>query len=159
MKGFLVLLLFLIFSFNMEAQHDSIPVFTGRFNALIKDSDWFRNWISGDVPELDDVLKKRLMAIDTSHIRIAVFLGTWCSDSKAHIPYFLHLAKMFHWNHELIGVNRDKECPFEKKDCKNWDIVYVPTFVMYRNEIEIGRVVENPQRSLAEDLAEIFSKP
>jgi hypothetical protein len=56
-------------------------------------------------------------------------------------------------------VNREKECPFEKKDCKTWDIAYVPTFVVYRNDIEIGRIVENPQRSLAEDFDEIFSKP
>ena len=143
----------------MEAQHDSIPVFTGRFNALITDSEWFRNWISGDMPVLDDALKNRLMALDTAQIRINVFLGTWCSDSKVHVPQFLHLATMFKWNYELIGVNREKECPFEKKECKNWDIAYVPTFVVYRNDIEIGRIVENPQRSLAEDLAEFFSKP
>lgn len=143
----------------MEAQNDSIPMFTGRFNALITDSDWFRNWISGDLPVLDEAMKNRLMALDTTHVNINVFLGTWCSDSKVHVPLFLHLANTFGWKYELIGVNREKECPFEKKDCKSWDIAYVPTFVVYRNGIEIGRIVENPQHSLAEDLAEIFLKP
>jgi hypothetical protein len=111
------------------------------------------------MPVLDDAPKNRLMALDTTQIRINVFLGTWCSDSKLHVPQFLHLANMFGWKYELIGVNREKECPFEKKDCKTWDIAYVPTFVVYRNDIEIGRIVENPQRSLAEDFDEIFSKP
>ena len=159
MKHALFTVLLLILHCTMEAQNDSIPVFTGRFNVLITDSEWFRNWISGDMPVLDDALKNRLMALDTTQIRINVFLGTWCSDSKLHVPQFLHLANMFGWKYELIGVNREKECPFEKKDCKTWDIAYVPTFVVYRNDIEIGRIVENPQRSLAEDFDEIFSKP
>jgi len=159
MKHALFTVLLLILHCTMEAQNDSIPVFTGRFNVLITDSEWFRNWISGDMPVLDDAPKNRLMALDTTQIRINVFLGTWCSDSKLHVPQFLHLANMFGWKYELIGVNREKECPFEKKDCKTWDIAYVPTFVVYRNDIEIGRIVENPQRSLAEDFDEIFSKP
>ena len=159
MKQALFTVLLLILHCTMEAQNDSIPVFTGRFNVLITDSEWFRNWISGDMPVLDEALKNRLMALDTTQIRINVFLGTWCSDSKLHVPQFLHLANMFGWKYELIGVNREKECPFEKKDCKTWDIAYVPTFVVYRNDIEIGRIVENPQRSLAEDFDEIFSKP
>lgn len=159
MKRGLFIILLLIFHCTMEAQHDSIPVFTGRFNALITESEWFQNWISDDVYTFDDALKNRLLALDTSHLRISVFLGTWCSDSKMHVPPFLKLAEMFDWNYELIGVNREKECPFEKKDCKNWDIAYVPTFVIYRNEIEIGRIVENPKRSMAEDLYDIFSKP
>lgn len=143
----------------MEAQNDSVPMFTGRFNVLITESEWFRNWISGDILVLDEAMKNRLMAMDTTHVNINVFLGTWCSDSKVHVPQFLHLANTFGWKYELIGVNRDKECPFEKKDCKSWDIAYVPTFVVYRNGIEIGRIVENPKRSLAEDFHEIFSKP
>ena len=159
MKHALFTVLLLILYCTMEAQNDSIPVFTGRFNLLVTDSEWFRNWISGDMPVLDDALKNRLMALDTTQIRINVFLGTWCSDSKLHVPQFLHLANMFGWKYELIGVNREKECPFEKKECKTWDIAYVPTFVVYRNDIEIGRIVENPQRSLAEDFDEIFSKP
>jgi hypothetical protein len=140
----------------MEAQNDSVPVFTGRFNSLITESEWFRNWILGDALVLDDALNSRLGSLNAEHIHIKVYLGTWCSDSKVHVPHFLQLANMFQWKYELIGVNREKECPFEKKDCKNWDIAYVPTFVVYRNEIEIGRIVENPQRSLAEDLAGII---
>ena len=159
MKHALFTVLLLIFHCTMEAQNDSIPVFTGRFNVLITESEWFRNWISGDMPVLDDALKNRLMALDTTQIRINVFLGTWCSDSQVHVPQFLHLANIFGWKYELIGVNREKECPFEKKECKSWDILYVPTFVVYRNDIEIGRIVENPQHSLAEDFDEIFSNP
>jgi hypothetical protein len=159
MKHALFTVFLLIFHCTMEAQNDSVPVFTGRFNSLITESEWFRNWISGDIPVLDDALKNRLTAMNTTQIRINVFLGTWCSDSKVHLPYFLHLATIFKWNYELIGVNREKECPFEKKECKSWDIAYVPTFVVYRNDIEIGRIVENPQHSLAEDFDKIFSKP
>ncbi len=143
----------------MDAQHDSVPVFTGRFNSLITESEWFRNWIAGEGIEINDVQKKQLMANDASNIHISVFLGTWCSDSKMHVPPFLQLAEMVGWKHELIGVNREKECPFEKKDCKSWDISYLPTFVVYRNEQELGRIVENPQKTLAEDFLTILSKP
>ena len=57
----------------MEAQHDSVPVFTGRFNTLITDSEWFRTWIVADEPELGDALKNRLEKSDTSQIRIQVY--------------------------------------------------------------------------------------
>jgi len=156
--GFFIFL-FIIIHTTMEAQHDSIPVFTGRFNSIITESEWFRNWIAGEESEIADALKHRLANRDTKQIQIQVYLGTWCSDSKTHVPQFIRLADVFGWKYELIGVNREKECPFDKKECKNWDIAYVPTFVVLRNGIEIGRIIENPQKSLAEDLDEIFSKP
>jgi hypothetical protein len=56
-----------------------------------------------------------------------------------------------------VGINREKECPFDKKECKNWDIKFVPTFIVFKENLEVGRIIESPQKSIEEDLLKIMN--
>ena len=93
-----------------------------------------------------------------SETTITVALATWCSDSKQHIPRLLKAldaAGNRRLHIQLIGIGRGLREPAEA--IKRLNIVRVPTVIVERNGIELGRIVENPiGRTMEEDLAAIL---
>ena len=89
---------------------------------------------------------------------IVVFYGAWCTDSHREIPRFLKIIETVN-NKEITvtdyGVNRQKQDELGKFEI--YGIEFVPTFIVIRNGIELGRIIERPDRSLAENLAAIMS--
>ena len=89
---------------------------------------------------------------------IVVFYGAWCTDSHREIPRFLKIIETVD-NQDITvtdyDVNRQKQDELGKFEI--YGIEFVPTFIVIRNGIELGRIIERPDRSLAEDLAAIMS--
>ena len=87
-------------------------------------------------------------------LTVKVFFGTWCHDSEREVP---RLLKAFN-NHansiELIALDYNKSEPLGLADKAK--IKFTPTFVVYHNNIEIGRIIERPKISLAEDILELY---
>jgi hypothetical protein len=141
----------------MNAQNDTVPVVTGKYSILITESQWFKDWLSSSngtfKPDVVERIKQNAMGVE-----VVIYLGTWCDDSRLHVPKMLDILNESNIPYSLVGVNREKECPFEKKECKNWDVVFVPTFVILREGIEMGRIVESPSLSLEEDLEGILQR-
>lgn len=87
---------------------------------------------------------------------ITIVLGTWCGDSKEQLPRFLKLLDQLHYPTDemlMIGVDSDKTA--RAFDVSGFDIERVPTFIFYKSDIEIGRIVESPEVSLEADLLKI----
>jgi len=90
------------------------------------------------------------------NVEITIVLGTWCSDSKREVPRFYKVLDDAGYNDSLvkvIAVNRDKKAVFF--DIDKLDIQRVPTFIIYKNGEEIGRIIETPKKSLEKDLGKI----
>jgi len=88
-------------------------------------------------------------------VKILVVFGYWCPDSQRNVPRFFTVmwaAKNPNISYELVPVARGKN-PLREK----LNIERIPTFIIYRGEREIGRLVENPRKTLEEDLAEILT--
>ncbi|MCK4821968.1 thioredoxin family protein [bacterium] len=86
-------------------------------------------------------------------IDITIVLGTWCSDSKEHVPRFMKVLdkSKFPKDHlKIICVDKSKEA--EGIDVKALDIQRVPTFIFYRNNKELGRIIETPVYTLEKDM-------
>lgn len=159
MKNLCFLFTLLISASSVNAQADTNPVITGTFSDSVTGSDFFKEWLMiHDEPMPDEETVSKLKAIPTAAFSFRMYLGTWCEDSQLHVPRFVKIANQLNWKYTLIGVNREKECPFEKKECKNWDIQFVPTLVVYRDNVEVGRIVENPKVSIENDLLDIITK-
>ncbi len=97
--------------------------------------------------------------IINDEIEVTIVLGTWCSDSKREVPHFLRILDELNFNQQKItifGVDRKKT--IEGYDISNLEIEFVPTFILYRNGIEIGRIVETPLTTLEEDIKDILQK-
>ncbi len=105
-------------------------------------------------PKPDGVDRLRACGRD---VRIEVFLGTWCSDSKSHVSELFKVLDMADsplLRVVLIGVpeDKDKRAPYYG----GRDIVRLPTFLILVDGREIGRIVETPERSVEEDLLRIL---
>lgn len=91
-------------------------------------------------------------------VTIKAFMGTWCGDSQEQTPVFYKILDeaKFNFDHlELITVNRSKVTPDNLQE--GFNIERVPTFIIYKNDKEIGRFVEYPRESVEADLLKIIS--
>ena len=152
----IICLAFFFLSLMSQAQTDSLPIITGTLNDTLFQSEWFANWSHSKGYKPDAETIKALEQVNSNNLTFKVYLGTWCEDSQIHVPAFLVVAAMLNYKYELIGVNREKECPFEKKNCKNWDITKLPTIVVFQDQTEKGRIIETPEISVEKDLLKIL---
>ncbi|RMG62784.1 MAG: thioredoxin [Calditrichaeota bacterium] len=119
----------------------------------------FPRWQVADrraVPDSADVA--RLKAIRTDY-EIYCFLGTWCSDSRAGVPPFVHALKQAanpHLRFHLIGVDRKKHDP--QQLAARYQVKRVPTFVILKNGQEVGRMVEFPRTTFVRDFLIMVQK-
>jgi hypothetical protein len=99
-----------------------------------------------------NVLKYKL-----DDITFIVVLGTWCGDSKEQVPRFMKL--MYCLKYDLnrvtfIAVDRTKTAG--EVPTADYKIEKVPTFIVKRNTVEIGRIIETPEVSIEKDLIKIL---
>jgi thiol-disulfide isomerase/thioredoxin len=99
-----------------------------------------------------------LKAMNMEGLSIKVVIGTWCPDSRREVPRFMRILKEINFPEEnvrWIGVDNMKISPIDKYDALN--IERVPTFIFYKNNIEAGRIIENPSASLEQDMVSILT--
>lgn len=90
-------------------------------------------------------------------LKIKVFMGTWCDDSRREIPHFFKLLESLKLDQkqiEMYAMSEEKTTPegFEK----GLEIYNVPTIIFFKNGNEINRFVEFPVNSLESDIAKII---
>jgi len=88
---------------------------------------------------------------------ILVFFGSWCSDSKRELPYFLatlHRARNDSFKPRFLGLDRTKRD--SAGVAEHYQITHVPTFVFLRDGLEVGRIVEEPEDTLEKDWVKIL---
>jgi hypothetical protein len=86
-------------------------------------------------------------------LRVDIYLGLWCSDSRNNVPPFIKIL-------DTAGISLPvRFFNVQRKPVKTiryfsdrFQVERVPTFIFYRGDTEIGRIVENPKASLMEDI-------
>ena len=94
------------------------------------------------------------------NIKIKIIGATWCSDSREQIPRFYKLLDYLDFPEESVGlifVNRNKVGLAD--EVTGLGIELVPTFVFYKNDSELGRIIETPYESLELDMLIILNEP
>ena len=89
---------------------------------------------------------------------IKVFMSVWCHDSHREIPRLYKVLEAADFNEnniQVIALNRAKKTPNNLQE--GFDIRRTPTIIFYKNDKEISRFVEHPQRSLEKDILKILS--
>jgi hypothetical protein len=89
---------------------------------------------------------------------VIVAVGTWCPDSKYHVPRLLKAlreASNKNISVKLIGIANKFKAPPDL--IARLKITKVPTVIVERRGVEIGRITENPvSATIEEDLAAIL---
>jgi hypothetical protein len=127
-----------------------------RDKILATSQEWQQKYDEYQPPaDMVDALKTRLGA----DVRIDVYLGIWCPDSRNNVPPFIKTLDLAAGQAAVryIGVPR-KASKDLKYFVEEFQIERVPTFIIYRAGKEIGRIVENPKTGIIEDLMEIVFK-
>jgi thiol-disulfide isomerase/thioredoxin len=100
----------------------------------------------------------KLLDLKKDNITIKVVMGTWCPDSRREVPRFMRVLNAWQFPEAkvtFIGVNDAKLSPVG--EYMKLDILRVPTFIIYKNNIEAGRIIENPATSLEQDMVNILT--
>ncbi|MHB1278978.1 MAG: thioredoxin domain-containing protein [Bacteroidia bacterium] len=106
-------------------------------------------WLNSALPALDTAVIAELRKKDPARYTYKIYLGCWCEDSQHLVPSFLSIAKEFAISPKrihYIALDPDKKSParLEEKD----KISFVPTFIVYDGDKEIGRIVETASPNL-----------
>lgn len=133
----------------------------GYFNRNRLTSPPYSTWFfkGYDDYKVDSKAISKLLEIGTDGIAIKIVMGTWCPDSRRETPHFMRILDAWHFPEDrvtFIGVDDLKQSPVG--EYSNLDIHRVPTFIFYKNNIEAGRIIENPSTSLEQDMVNILSR-
>lgn len=83
---------------------------------------------------------------------VVVMFGSWCHDSEREVPRLLKLLETSGVelaSFQLIAVDRSKED--SSGIAKQLGLRYTPTFVALKNDEELARIIERPQKDIASD--------
>jgi thiol-disulfide isomerase/thioredoxin len=87
-------------------------------------------------------------------ITVEVFLGTWCGDTKRELPKFAKIQEQLAIPSSFFMLDEHKQSPLRNEAKQN--IFKVPTFIIQKDGLEIGRIIEHPVESFEKDLAKIL---
>jgi len=93
------------------------------------------------------------------NINFKVFIGTWCGDTRRQVPRLYRVFNELEYNIntiELFALNKQKQSFNEVE--KGFDIIRVPTIIVFQNGTELNRIVETPIVTIEQDLLDILSK-
>jgi thiol-disulfide isomerase/thioredoxin len=157
----------LVLSINITAQvkykiildeKKNLPMLIGTIDRINLQDSAFINWFDEEYEyyALDTAATDNFKS-NLDNITMKIVMGTWCSDSRREVP---HLFKIFdHINfpkekYELIAIDRNKKAI---DDIDSLKIELVPTIIVYKNDTEIGRIIETPKETLEKDLEQIIN--
>jgi len=126
-----------------------------REQILLDHPDW-QAIVSAYAPSAQAIEKLKSVNIP---FHVEVFLGTWCSDSKAQVNAFFKVLDMADSpliTASYIGVPKKREArsPF----IEGKDIQKIPTFIITVDGLEKGRIIETPLKSIEQDLLDILAR-
>ncbi len=107
--------------------------------------------------KIDEATIQAFPQIDAQDLKIKVVMGTWCSDSKTHVPHFFRILDYWHVKPQITVYFVDRSKILKTKGYKKMNIERVPTFIFYNNKnVEMGRIVEQPNSTLEKDMLQIL---
>ena len=127
---------------------------------IIENDSTYRGWFSEAYDALSFNSEDNTWVKNLNDVKVDIYLGTWCGDSKKWVPRFVKL-----WDE--LGLDRNqlnfialydtdekyKQGPNNEQDGLN--IHRVPTFIFKKEGEEYARIVESPRTNLITDLSQI----
>ena len=152
-RGFIVLLLTLFFSSLFYGTED----FYGKIEKekILNNFPEWQETVTAYLPDPEIIYGLQTLDIP---VNIEIFLGTWCPDSAQHVNEYFKIMNMVdnpYFMTIYIGIPKDKES--RKPYIKGKNIQKIPTFIVFSDGEEIGRIIEHPIESLEEDILDIIS--
>jgi hypothetical protein len=139
---------------SLQVQADAGFTAISRERVLSTGPEWQEKYDAYQpAPESMEALKTKL----GSDLRIDIYLGLWCSDSRNNVPPFIKILDQLGIGMSVryLSVPRKPSSKI-KYFADDAQVERVPTFIFSRGDKEIGRIIENPKTGLIEDFLEIL---
>ncbi|HEA20699.1 MAG TPA: thioredoxin family protein [Pricia antarctica] len=151
--------LFFLFVVGTTQAQDTEDMLIGKTSASAFQKAPYSEWfVKGyDTYTIEDSIKDDLKPL-LDGVYVKIFMGTWCSDSQREVPHFYKILDQLDFpseNSTLIAMDRSKKTPANLEE--GLHIERVPTIIFYKNNVELGRIVEYPIVSLEKDMLKILS--
>jgi len=138
-------------------QYKAKPILVGKAGKKDLEKKPYNEWFDANYrdsrlnPTVISQLKPVIKQYD-----FTVIMGTWCSDSQKQVPVFFKVldATGYHKNVPVYCVPRKYKY---YKPVKKYQIVRVPTIIVYKNGEEKGRIIEYPMHNIETDLLKIMT--
>jgi len=119
--------------------------------------EWFENEYTNYQPDIE-VLNRIDKESFTKNTNITLVMGTWCSDSQQQVPRLVKILESIDYPINSIKIiNVDTQKNANGTGVNQLDIIKIPTIILSRKKLEIGRIIESPEISLEKDLLKILS--
>lgn len=116
-------------------------------------------WVQSEVAASPDPEAARALAAIEPGAEVTVFLGTWCGDSEREVPRLWRaldeVGGTVPFQIHYVGVDRQKKEP--AAPIANFEVEFVPTFIVSRQGREVGRIVEESPHGVERDLLALLS--
>ncbi len=146
---------------NVQAQSNRIifdetrnqNILYGQCDADAFYEDGFNHWFITEYEnyEIDPLLHEFNLSAEIDEV--IVFFATWCGDTKRELPRFVKITEQEVFNGiNVIYFGLDSNKQSDELDVDEYRIIYVPTFIFYKDGREIGRIIEEPGMGLEKDI-------
>jgi thiol-disulfide isomerase/thioredoxin len=116
-------------------------------------------WTLAEVEARPEADPARELAEVEPGAEVVVFLGTWCGDSRRELPRLWKAmdsgSGAVNFQIRYIGVDRAKKEPAAL--VKEYNVLYLPTFIVRRGGREVGRIVETAPHGIERDLLALLT--
>lgn len=116
------------------------------------------DWIEAEVLARPDLESAYSLSSALSGAEVTVLLGTWCSDSRRELARlwraFDEAGILDPAELRYVGVDREMVEPEEWVAGQNLQLV--PTFLVSRQGVEVGRIVELAPNGIEKDLLSLL---
>ena len=143
--------------------HEGEPILVGPITRAGLEQGTYNTWFSFEYGYYTlDSISLDSIGDRIAEVSVAIYLGTWCSDTQREVPRFFKLLDYLNYDSEkvtMIGLDnhpdRDMQSPGGEEKSK--DINFVPTFIFSKDGNELGRIIEIPDETLEIDLLRILA--
>lgn len=157
----LLSIIFLCFSMSLFSQvnrvvYDEVRnqnIIYGQCDLSAFNHEDFITWFKQEYDDYAVDISVNDFTLAESIDEIIIFFSTWCSDSRRELPRFAKILEEDAFNGISIfyyGLDSAKKTDIIDADI--YEIYYVPTFILYKDGKEIGRIIEQPDMSLEKDI-------
>lgn len=125
---------------------------------LINDSSyrWFYSGVNRYLPDME--LLQYVRALKDSFTMV-VFGNTWAASSRKFLPALYSVTIRAGIQDDAMKLYMvDREMKTLGNELAFYRIVRVPTVLVLKNGVEVGRIEGAPKKSMEADLADIFSR-
>ena len=139
------------------------PFLVGKIDKSGLTAENYNTWFSKNFDDYQpDQSVINELSKNLKNYTIKVFLGTWCGDSKLEVPRFYKIIEACEFPESQLEVIALSAKPDMYKQSQNHEeqglnIHRVPTFIIYKNGVEINRIVEHPVETLEKDMLNIIT--